>query len=54
MSSRLLIVLLVLSGLTLSGCELAGDIFEAGVWTGLIAVVLVVGIIGFLIAKVRG
>jgi hypothetical protein len=54
MSSRLLIVLLVLSGLTVSGCELAGDIFEAGMWTGIIAVVLVVGIIGFLIAKVRG
>jgi hypothetical protein len=54
MSSRFLIVLLLLSVLTLPGCELAGDIFEAGVWTGLIAVVLVVTIIGFLIAKVRG
>jgi hypothetical protein len=54
MHSLLMLVLLVLTALTVSGCELAGDIFEAGVWTGLIAVFLVVGIVVFLIAKVRG
>lgn len=37
--------------LTLSGCELAGDIFEAGAWTGIIAVVLVVGLVLWLVSK---
>ncbi|MDO5654709.1 MAG: phosphatidate cytidylyltransferase [Flavobacteriaceae bacterium] len=31
---------------TLTSCELAGDIFEAGIWTG---VVLVVGLIALVI-----
>ena len=38
----------------LTGCELAGDIFEAGIWIGIIIVVLVVGIILWLLRKIRG
>ena len=37
--------------LLLTGCELIGDIFKAGVWTGVIIVLLVIAGIGFLVAK---
>lgn len=38
----------------LSSCKLIGDIFEAGVWTGVIVVVLVVGLIIFVVARLLG
>ena len=50
----LLLVLLLLSTLMLGGCELIGDIFQAGVWVGVILVVLVLAGIAFLAAKLRG
>ena len=46
--------LLVLLTLTLSSCELVGDIFEAGMWTAVIIIVLVVLLIGWLVRKFRG
>lgn len=49
----LLLVLLVLVGLTSSACEVIGDIFQAGMWTGVIVVVLIVVVIGFLAGKMR-
>ena len=36
-----------------AGCELVGQVFEAGVWVGVIVVLVVVGIVGFLISKMR-
>ena len=48
------LLLLVLVAVTMSGCELAGDIFQAGAWVGAIAVVFVIAIVGFLVAKIRG
>lgn len=36
---------LLLSSLTGSGCELAGDIFKAGFWIGVLLVVLIVGLL---------
>jgi len=50
----LFVVLLILSTLTLGGCEVAGDIFKAGVWVGVLAVVVIVAAIGFLATKMRG
>lgn len=38
---------------TMSSCEVIGDIFQAGVWVGVILVVLVVGIILWIIGKAR-
>lgn len=38
--------------LSLTSCDLAGDIFEAGAWTGIILVVLVIAVIVWLIKKV--
>jgi hypothetical protein len=49
----LLLLLIVLIGLTSSGCELIGDIFQAGMWTGIIIIVLIVVVIGFLVGKMR-
>lgn len=40
--------------LMLSSCELIGDIFKAGVWAGVLLVVVVVGLIIFVIGKLFG
>jgi hypothetical protein len=37
--------------LALSGCELIGDIFQAGMAVGIIAVVVVVGLILWIVSK---
>lgn len=42
---RALIVTLL--AMPLAGCELVGSIFEAGMWTGVIAVVAVIAVIIF-------
>jgi hypothetical protein len=49
----LMLTLLVLSTLFLGGCEIVGGIFKAGMWVGVIGVVLVLVIIGFLVTKLR-
>ncbi|SHM64686.1 hypothetical protein SAMN05444266_109324 [Chitinophaga jiangningensis] len=41
----------VASLLFLSSCELIGGIFKAGVWTGIIAVAVVLGLIVWLISR---
>jgi membrane-bound metal-dependent hydrolase YbcI (DUF457 family) len=35
-----------------SGCEAIGTIFKAGVWTGMIAVVVAITLVAFLVMKV--
>lgn len=45
--------LLLLATIPLAGCERIGDIFQAGVWVGGIFVVLIIGIVGFIAAKLR-
>ena len=54
LSRYLLIVLLVLAAVTLPGCESIVGILKAGVWTGVVMVVILIAIIGFVAAKVRG
>lgn len=44
-------VLAIMMLLTLSGCEAIGDIFSAGVYTGVFMVVIVIVIIVVIIAK---
>ncbi|MCP2042716.1 MULTISPECIES: hypothetical protein [Pontibacter] len=46
-------VLFVLMAVTLSSCELIGDIFEAGMWTALIIIVLIVALVGWLFSRFR-
>ncbi|KGE14820.1 hypothetical protein DI53_1320 [Sphingobacterium deserti] len=38
----------------LTSCQLIGDIFKAGVWSGVILVVVVIAVIIWIIAKVAG
>ena len=47
------ISLLVLLSATMSSCEVIGDIFQAGMWTAVIIVLLIVLIVGWLISKMR-
>jgi heme/copper-type cytochrome/quinol oxidase subunit 4 len=37
-----------------SGCQVVGDIFKAGVWFGVIGVIVVVAVIIWLISKAGG
>jgi hypothetical protein len=51
----LLSVTLLLGILTvLSSCEAIGQIFKAGVWSGIILVVILVAVVIFVIGKVSG
>jgi hypothetical protein len=45
------VLLLIVTSLT--GCQAIADIFQAGVWVGVVAVLLVLGLVGFLFAKMR-
>jgi energy-converting hydrogenase Eha subunit H len=47
------IALLVVLGLSTAGCQIAGDIFQAGMWVGVLMVVLVLGGIAFVASKFR-
>lgn len=39
---------------TLSSCELIGGIFKAGVWSGIIVVVVVLALIIWVVSKIFG
>jgi predicted Abi (CAAX) family protease len=52
-SNNLFFPLLVLITTLLTSCEAVGDIFQAGIWIGVIIVVLVVGVIFWLINKAK-
>lgn len=43
----------ILMMLSLTSCELAGDIFEAGIWTGVLAVGAVIALVIWLISRSR-
>jgi len=53
MRSLWLLLLVVLASMTVTGCAAIEGIFKAGVWTGVIMVVLVLVVIGFVAAKIR-
>lgn len=48
------LLLIVLIAIALPGCAIAGGIFKAGAWVGALAVILVIGIIAFVAAKIAG
>lgn len=52
MSRLPLLGLLLLLTVTLSGCELVGDVLEFGLWAVLIVVILVVALVVWLFKKV--
>ncbi|MFL5728736.1 MAG: hypothetical protein ACJ75J_04540 [Cytophagaceae bacterium] len=45
---------LLLLGITMSSCEVIGDIFKAGMWVGIVGVAIVIGLIIFIFGKLRG
>jgi hypothetical protein len=47
------LALLVVLGISSAGCQVVGDIFQAGMWVGMIVVVLVLAGIAFLASKFR-
>ena len=51
-NSFLLAFLLAITA-TLSSCQAIADIFKAGVWVGVVLVVVVVGIILWLVGKAK-
>ena len=54
MKNSLYVLLCVITSMSLTSCELVGDIFKAGVWVGILAVAAVIGLIIFLISKLSG
>ncbi len=55
MTMRKLYSVVALLALTLlSSCELAGDIFQAGAYTGIFIVVIIVALVLWLLSKFRG
>ncbi len=54
MKNLLPLSLIALFCTVLSSCELVGDIFEAGIWTGVIIVVIVIALVIWLVSKVFG
>ena len=49
--SPILSITLVISIVSLAGCEIAGDIFKAGVWVGALMVIGVIAIGIWLVSK---
>jgi len=45
--------LFVLLAFTLSSCEVIGDIFEAGMWTALVIIVIIILLVTWLFRKFR-
>jgi hypothetical protein len=48
-----LAVVLLFSAVALSGCEVIGDIFKAGVWVGVLLVLGVIGIVIWLVSRMN-
>ena len=46
-------ILLLAMVVTFSSCELVGDIFQAGFWTAIIVIVLVIALIIWLFSRFR-
>jgi hypothetical protein len=47
------IVALVMVSMSAAGCEVIGDIFQAGMVIGILGLVLIIAAIGFVIRKIR-
>ncbi|WP_164126333.1 hypothetical protein [Sphingobacterium luzhongxinii] len=45
---------MLLSTMLLTSCEVIGGIFKAGVWSGIIIVVVVVALVLWILAKIFG
>ena len=50
---KLFLFFFILFVTTLSSCEVIGDIFEVGVWVGVIIVVVVIALIWWIVSRFR-
>ena len=48
------LTLLVLAAIPLAGCEIVGNIFQAGMWVGALFIVLIIAAVAFIAVKIRG
>lgn len=48
---KLTSLLLVMVVISMTSCKIVGGIFKAGVWTGIIIVALVVGLVIYLLSR---
>lgn len=46
--------LIISAMMLLSSCEIIGGIFKAGMWSGILIVVAIIGVIIFIISKMAG
>jgi hypothetical protein len=53
-TTKLINTLLFIALLSFQSCAVVGGIFKAGVWVGVVAVLIVVGIIIWLVTKSSG
>lgn len=51
MKDSLYLFVFLIFSTALTGCEAIGDIFKAGVWVGVLLVVLVIGIVVWLVTR---
>ena len=54
MKKMLALLFLVLLMFLLDGCEVIGGIFKAGVWVGVLLVLVVIGVIVWLVTRGEG
>jgi hypothetical protein len=45
------LLLAFVATLSLAGCELIGNVFQAGMWFGIVLVVVVIALVGWVVAK---
>jgi hypothetical protein len=50
----LLLLALLLLTMSISGCEAVLTIFEAGVWVGIIGIVIILAVVGLIFSLFRG
>jgi hypothetical protein len=49
MNKTLAILSMILIPFTAAGCEVLGNIFQAGMWVGIIVVIAVIAVIAFIV-----
>lgn len=51
--NKITLLAVMLIPFVVTGCEVIGDIFEAGIWVGVIGVVLLVALVVWIIGKMK-
>jgi hypothetical protein len=49
-----ILFLLIMCSAMISGCEIVGGIFKAGMWTGTIIVILVIALVIYIVSRLFG